>query len=167
MPPQQCTNAAARGVQAFVLVVSQHGRVLLVRAGREEWALPGGWVNPGEPVTTAATRHLTHQADLHREVTHTCTVAQTPATAPEMFTFVCYLGVVEEHHVPTARPTADPKHTANAAWVWPQDLHRLIPAGTMLDLTTSARDAVIQRRGARVRLLRQAPLLTLAPAGGG
>jgi len=108
-------------------------------------------------------RHLVDQTEVEREVTHACTVAQTPAadTVAEMFTFACYPGVVEEHRVPAARPTAAPESTDAAAWVWPQDLHRMIGDGVMLDLVLATRDAAVQGRGGLVRPRRQAPLLTL------
>ncbi len=56
-------------VVARVAAVDPQGRVLLTqRAGRDYWVLPGGHVDPGEPLPTAARREAAEEAQVPVEV---------------------------------------------------------------------------------------------------
>lgn len=50
---------------ADALIVDEHGRVLLVqRADDGLWAMPGGWVDPGEDPADAAVRETAEETGL-------------------------------------------------------------------------------------------------------
>jgi len=58
-------NDPIRPVPAAIAVVVRDGRVLLVRRAnppdRGRWGFPGGRIEPGEPVTTAAQREVAEE----------------------------------------------------------------------------------------------------------
>lgn len=73
LPPETLRVGLAVDVVAFAMHEAEL-QVLLIERGRsphaEEWALPGGFVHPGEELDKAALRELQTETSVHLEPTH-------------------------------------------------------------------------------------------------
>lgn len=71
IPPKQ--GAQLRPVPAVGVVCFKDDQILLIRRGqppkRGEWSLPGGRIEPGEPVAHAALRELREETGVEAKIT--------------------------------------------------------------------------------------------------
>ena len=130
----------------IVLIAHLDGkpRVLLIRreyppfVGR--WALPGGFVDPNEPLEDAARRELWEETGIrpaHMEQLHTF---GAPGRDPRGWTIsVAYLAVLEEEEVRTLKPQAG-DDAAEVRWFDLLDLPPL--AFDHADILAHARQAL-------------------------
>ncbi len=101
-------------------------RVLLIERGRPpfqgQWALPGGFVEPFEPLEQAARRELFEETGLEPERLEQLYTFGAPGRDPRGWTIsVAYLAVVGREEAEGFRPQAA-DDAANVAWF---DLHAL------------------------------------------
>ena len=89
-----CSEPAAnarRREGADALVRDARGRVLLVRRADDgRWAMPGGWVDPGETPEQAVVREVAEETGLRVSAPRLLHAKQRPASVH--YTFACTLG---------------------------------------------------------------------------
>lgn len=113
---------------ASALVRDEHGRVLLIKRGRDpekgRWSLPGGKNEPGEALTETARREVLEETGLHVEIAEELWVATFPTPDGRLFE-------VHDYAAKPAGGTLLAGDDAEAAdWFTPQDI-------TGLTLTTN------------------------------
>lgn len=75
---------------ADALVQNEQGEVLLVRRADDgRWAMPGGWVDPGETPEQAVVREVAEETGLQVSAPHLVHTKQRPQSVH--FTFRCRL----------------------------------------------------------------------------
>ncbi|MCL9798229.1 NUDIX hydrolase [Frankia sp. AgKG'84/4] len=108
----------------LVLLTVRHDElhVLLVRRGiaphRDRWALPGGFVRPGEDLADAAVRELAEETGVRQPPTHLEQLATygTPGRDPRgRVVTVAFLALVPQSHSPVAGTDAAASHWAPVA----------------------------------------------------
>jgi len=63
-------------VAAAVLVLQEDGKILLVQGRRRGWEFPGGYVEEGEPIRTAAIREVKEETGIDVHLTKYCGMYQ-------------------------------------------------------------------------------------------
>ncbi len=104
------------------VVVRAGGQVLLVRRGHDPfagaWALPGGFVDPGEGLEEAAVRELAEETGLVLEPSALCQLAAygAPGRDPRRGRVVTVAFVAD---LATPEPVRGDDDAADAAWLDP------------------------------------------------
>jgi 8-oxo-dGTP diphosphatase len=107
------------GVGVAALIQDERGRILLVRRtySREEpWALPGGWLEGREAITSALERELQEETGLRVRV------GQVRAVERAGFAVVLLMEAALLDPLPAFRPSAE---ISEVAWAEPTDVTRL------------------------------------------
>ena len=130
MPDAEYEKKYGKGPHLTVdSVVFCKGRILLIRRGDNTWALPGGFVDPGETLLAASLRELQEETSLNLEEYNYTILGGFTADEPDrdprshIITFVHVFTLLDEPALPKIEAGSDAK---DAVWVDAQLLTSII-----------------------------------------